>query len=175
MKKTTVLLVFLIFSICAHSQKDKTSFQIGVGGLYNFQTEGKAADIRLMFPLTEGIYFTPRLSYFPSSNKVHEIYAGADIDYFLLLSRKITPYIYLGGYYDYWTNSNEFQNKLAKEDNVVYEGGGGLVFNFGCINPYIEGRYDAKWKEGSLGAGLMVRFGSCFGSKIPASQRCPHF
>lgn len=175
MKSINILLILLIFKIAVYSQTEKSSFQAAVGGLYDFQTKGKAGDVRLMFPLAEGFYFTPRLSYFPSSNLVHEIYSGADFDYYLLLSRKITPYVYLGGYYDDWFNSIEFRNKLAREDNLVYEGGGGLIFNFGCINPYIEYRYDAKWNEGSLGAGLMIRFGSCFGSKIPSNQRCPHF
>lgn len=175
MKKQTFLLILLILNTTAFSQTAKSSFQITIGGLYNFQTEGKAGDIKLMFPLSNRLFFTPRLSYFPSSNLVHEIYSGADIDYYILISKKITPYIYIGGYYDDWFNSNEFKNKLAKENNFATEGGGGLIFNFGCINPYIEYRYDAKWKEGSLGAGLMFRFCNCFNSKIPEEQRCPHF
>ena len=177
MKKTIVLfLLFHFIKLNSFSQSAGKPLIIGIGGLFNFQTEGKAVDARVMLPLAEGFYFTPRASYFPSSNKIHEYYAGADIDYYLLLLRKVTPYVYLGGYYDNWINYTEFHNKLAKKNNMVPEGGAGLIFNFGCINPYLEYRYDGKWKEGSLGAGLMITLGGgCFSSKTPSSERCPHF
>ena len=49
------------------------------------------------------------------------------------------------------------------------------MFFIGCIDPYLEYRYDAKWKEASVCAGVLFNWGKCFNSHEPAEKRCPHF
>ena len=175
MQKILIISVLIFFSTATFAQGDRSPVFFGIGGTYNFQTEGKAAEARVMLPLSNSFFFSPRISYFPSFNKINEYYAGADIDYFINLNSVLYPYLYAGVYYDNWINNNEFNSAKATRNNVNPEGGVGLAFDLGCINPYIEYRYDAKWKEGWLGAGLLIHFGSCFGSGRPSVNKCTHF
>jgi hypothetical protein len=148
---------------------------LGIGGVYNFKTEGTAPAVRLTFPLLGRIYASPRFAYFPSFNKVHEYYAGIDIQSHFYLSETLIPYIFAGACYNNWINSNKFNNKLAQKNNIVAEGGLGLIFSLGCINPFAEYRYDAKWEEGSVEIGILLRFGSCFGGGHGWHAVCPAY
>lgn len=174
MKKVFLLLI-LFSSYHTFSQNKEFKTLFGIGGLYNFQTEGIAFDGRAKIPIFKKLFISPRLSYFPSFNNVHELYAGTDLGIDLPAFRNATPYIFAGGYYNDWFNSAEFHNSVAKKNNLVYEAGVGIVLSFKCFYPYAEYRYDAKWKEGSLGVGLMLKFGECFYSKKNQVKKCPGF
>lgn len=166
------LLIFL-FSPAFAQKKGKEPTLYGFGVLYNFQTNGAAIDLRAKIPVYKNTYVIPRISYFPALNNIHEFYLGADVDYHVYRYKRIIPYVYLGGFYNNWINHAEFVSKKAKKNNFVFEGGVGTVFDFGCLNPFLEYRYDTKWKEGSLEAGLLLRFGQCFNKK--KKIRCPAF
>ena len=163
---------FTVATYAQKKQKEKTMF--GLGAFYNFQTEGVAIDLRARIPVYKNTYVVPRLSYFPGINNIHEFYLGADVNYQFLKYKKLRPYALLGGFYDNWINSSDFISSKAKKNNFVLEGGAGVMFNLGCLNPFIEYRYDTKWKEGSLGAGVYFKFGECFGKKRQ-KIRCPAF
>lgn len=85
------------------------------------------------------------------------------------------PYAFISGYYDDWFNSSKFLNDVAKKNNFVYEAGTGIIIAYKCFYPYAEYRYDAKWKEGTIGIGLMLKFGECFSSKRQKIKKCPQF
>lgn len=166
-----------------HAQKSNVMF--GIGGLYDFQDKGAAIDSRAMIPVRSHFYITPRISFFPSFNNVHELYGGADFDYFFLKRHRINPYVFAGGYADDWFNYKDFSTKKAKQLSIVPEGGAGIIFGRKCFHPYIEYRYDAHWQEGSLGAGIILKFGGCFGggagngdaqgTSKRSANHCPHF
>ncbi|HXC07070.1 MAG TPA: hypothetical protein VNZ86_20060, partial [Bacteroidia bacterium] len=77
----------------------------------------------------------------------------------------------LGGlYYDRWFNSNKYEGKVAKPNNFAEELGVGIKKSYDCLQPFFEARYDFKWKEASVQAGLMISFGDCY---VP--YRCPAY
>jgi hypothetical protein len=173
--KKSLLLCFILYSISSFGQK-KERVYYGIGALYNFQTQGVAYDLRVRIPLYRNIYVSPRFSYFPASNTIHEYYAGLDAGYQFMRKYRIRPYIYAAGYYDNWINSFEFPyNKKAQKNNIVAEAGAGLIFAWKCLHPYIEYRYDTKWLEGSLGIGILFNWTCCFNSKKSAEKDCPKF
>ena len=99
MQKTIVLLLFLLINYNSFSQSDEQPVFYGIGGVYDFQTMGKAADVRMLLPIADRLYISPRFSYFFSFNKIYEYYAGAEAKYFFSLNNTIKPYAYIGGYY----------------------------------------------------------------------------
>jgi len=175
MRKQISFIFFLCLSSLVFAQQKKSSPLYGIGVLHNFQTKGTAIDLRASIPVFKTLFVSPRFSYFPAFNDIHEYYIGTDLDYHLPLKSKIVPYVYVGGFYNNWINSSDFHNKKSKKNNVVFEGGAGILFSFNCIHPFLEYRYDTKWKEGSLGAGIMLQFGECFDTKSGRAKKCPRF
>jgi len=171
------LLIFLFSSFAheAYSQikKDKEATLYGFGVIHNFQTSGTALDLRAKIPVYKNTYVVPRFSYFPMLNNIHEYYIGVDGNYHVYRYKNIIPYVHLGGYLDRWVNHQDFISNKAKKNNFVFEGGAGVVFDFNCLNPFIEYRYDTKWKEGSLELGVYLRCAKCFKKK--KKIRCPAF
>ncbi|MDD3877826.1 MAG: hypothetical protein PHT69_14490 [Bacteroidales bacterium] len=169
------LLMFLFAGFTSSAQrnsnKDKTMYGLGV--FYNFQTESIGLDIRARVPLRKHLYVVPRFSYFPAMNKVHEFYLGADVNYTFARLRKFNFYALLGASYDNWINSSERNSPKAKQHNFVVEPGCGVLWNRGCLNPFLEYRYDTKWLEGSLGLGVLFNFGDCFSRN--KKVKCPAF
>ncbi len=172
-----LIFILLFFSQVYHSkaQQQKRLIEYAIGSSYNFQTKGIAFEARGKINIYKSFYITPRISYFPSFNKIHEFYAGADLNYFFFDYKSISPYLILGGYYNNWINNKSFHSPLATKNNFAPEGGAGLLFNIGCFNPYIEYRYDRRWKEGIIGIGILIGFDDCFSNKNNSEIRCPRF
>jgi len=174
----SILIIFFgqcIFALplAAQRKTEKEKPLFGFGAIYNFQTQGVALDLRAKIPVYKNTYVVPRFSYFPGLNNIHELYFGADANYHLYRYKNIIPYVHVGGFYDRWINYDDFVSKRAQLNNFVFEGGAGVVFDFNCLNPFLEYRYDTKWLEGSLELGLYLRFGKCFKKK--QKIRCPAF
>jgi hypothetical protein len=184
MKKTTLILSLILFTgalTLAQEHKNKKLDDTkpatlwGIGAYYDFQDKGIAIDVRAKIPVYDKFYISPRISYYPPFNNIHEIYGGADVDYNFIKYKFLSPYVYIGGYYDDWFNSSDFQNPKAKKNSVMPEGGLGVVFDVKCLHPYIEYRYDPHWEEGSIGIGLLFNFKCMFNSEGHKVKSCPHF
>jgi hypothetical protein len=135
---------------------------IGIGAFHNFQTESQALELRYRKHFSPNLSVVPRFSYYFPGNKIHEYYAGVDLNYTVNVRRKVQPYLLAGAYYNNWINHEQYGASAKKKNNFVVEGGCGLLFNIGCrFKPYLEWRYDTKWKEGSLGAGIFISFAKC--------------
>ncbi|MEI7594565.1 MAG: hypothetical protein WCK02_02375 [Bacteroidota bacterium] len=161
MKQFLTILFFIVF---INSSKSQTIVGAGVGAIYNFQANGFGADVRVLTHLYRNIYAMPRFAYFPGNNKINEFYAGADIDWFLAnIKKKYTPYIFTGFHYNCWLNNIIYNSEKATKNNLAIEPGLGFLIKKGCYNPYIETRYNTKWKEFSLEIGIIFKFGECFG------------
>jgi hypothetical protein len=183
--KNVILILSLLFitSIYSFSQehtnkklnKGENPTLYGIGAYYNFQNKGIAIDARAKIPVYNNIFISPRVSYYPPFNNIHELYLGADADYHFLKYKFLNPYAYIGGYYDDWFNSSDFLNKKAKKNTILLEGGLGIVFDVKCIHPYIEYRYDTHWEEGSIGAGILFNFKCLFNSTGRKIKNCPNF
>jgi hypothetical protein len=140
---------------------DDRAVGYGIGVIYNFMTEGLGGELRAKIPLPpRRLFVVPEVSYFPSFNPYHEAYAGAALHYELFNVKWMTFYLAGGGYYNKWFNWDEF-SIVKKEDNFVAQAGGGIVRNRRCIRPFIEDRYDFKWKENNLHVGIYWHPGSC--------------
>lgn len=175
MKKYSCLIIFIFIYISLYAQQKKGSALYGVGAFYNFQNKGASIDLRAKFPIVKNLYVSPRFSYYPAFNNIHEYYAGTDIDFHMPLKRKLIPYVFAGGYYNNWINSSDYHNTKSKKNNFAFEAGAGLLLTYKCFYPFLEYRYDAKWKEGLLGAGLMLKIGECMNTSISRATKCPRF
>jgi hypothetical protein len=175
--RNTFFLACLVVAACFTTnaqqlfERDKS---IGYGGsiIYNFQADGFGADLRAKIPLpVRHLFIVPEISYFPSFNRYHEGYAGGALHYELFPIKTYTFYILGGAYYNKWFNADDYAPGENKENNFALEAGGGLIRNRGCIRPFIENRYDFKWKEDNLRIGILWYPGSCHGKKA----ECPAF
>lgn len=173
-KSTLLFLCFILPLISTAQIKQNESILFGPGVFYNFQTEGVSIDFRARVPVKSGkLYVVPHFTYFPTFNNINEYYLGIDANYNILRYRRIRGYLLTGAYYDNWLNYYNYSNNKVKQNNFVIQGGGGLIFERGCLNPFIEYRYDTKWKEGLLGAGILISLRTCKANK--RRVRCPAY
>jgi len=165
----SLVFILIVFGISS-SYAQKNAKEIGVGGavIYNFQTEGFGAELRGDFRLSRHFAIVPEVSYFPSFNPIHELYAGVSAHYLFPITRNIDGYLTAGGFYNDWINAVDYSHGLKKPNNVTAEGGGGLIRSRGCIRPFIESRWDAKWREANLRIGILWFFNSCKTADCPA-------
>lgn len=156
-----ILLAFFL-GINVNAQKSNVpEWGIGGAGIYDFQTEGFGADLRADFHVLENVSIVPEVSYYFSFNPIHELYAGLSIHYLFPVFKSWSPYVSLSALYNNWINANEYSNGLRKADNFTPEVGGGIVRSRGCLRPFVENRYDTKWKESNLRVGVLFYFNSC--------------
>lgn len=147
-------LVILFFQITKKGvAQDKTG--IGLSGIYNIQSTGMGAGLRVSVPTGERLFFIPQAMYFPSFNIVHEVYGGINLHYSIISRERVKGYITAGGNINYWINSSSSGYLKAKPLNIIPEAGGGFLFGEKCFRPFIEQRYNFKWQEGSFHIGLI--------------------
>lgn len=174
-KIKTIFLILLINSciVLLHpasaQRRERPAVGYGAAIIYNFATEGFGLDLRAKIPTINRLSVVPEVSYYPAFNNYHELYAGAALHYEVLtLFGSYNLYAAGGGYYNNWLNADDFAPGQKKQNNFAPEAGGGLVRNHGCIRPFIEDRYDFKWKENNLRIGIYWYPRSC-GQK----EKCP--
>jgi hypothetical protein len=176
-KTSRTIYSFLIISICialfssaSAQRRTKPGWGYGAAIIYNFATEGFGADVRVKIPIRNRLSAVPEISYFPGFNRYHEFYAGLALHYEIFTIKSYNLYLAAGGYYNNWMNADEFIPGARKQNNFVFEAGGGLVRNRGCFRPFIEDRYDFKWKENNLRIGIYWYPGYCRSGK---KEKCP--
>ena len=165
----TCLLSVCICNPLAAQRRTKSSVGYGGSIIYNFATGGFGADLRVKIPLRNWFSVVPEVSYFPAFNDYHELYLGAALHYEIFSLGSYNLYLAAGGYYNDWINADDFAPGQKRQNNFVPEAGGGLVRNRGCIRPFIEDRYDFKWKEDNIRIGIYFYPGSCGSRK----EKCP--
>lgn len=161
MKKIFLIIALISSVLIGRSQTVTYLVEPMIAADYNFQTKGFGPDIRGNIWLYKFISVAPRIAYYPSYNKIHELYAGVDLLGHKILQKKWDFYGFVGGFYNMWFNYSKFNKKSGKANNLEAEAGAGLVWRRGCINPFIEGRYNTKWKEGTLALGILINLNRC--------------
>jgi hypothetical protein len=73
--------------------------------------------------------------------------------------------------YNRWSNYSSKPQLKAKPNNWDAEFGVGWTTRR-CIRPFIEYRYNIKWRETNLGIGIIYTF-RCSSSKKRGSISCP--
>lgn len=150
--KFLYILLIVLWAFAAKAQPDK-----GYGGavLYNLQTQGIGLCARVQLKLYNHLSLVPQIYYFPSFNKIHELYLGANLHYEFHRWTKFTPYMAGGGFYNNWMSYAQSSATKAKQNNILPEGGVGILFGKKCWKPFVEQRYNPVWKEGTFRLGIM--------------------
>lgn len=158
------------------------NFGLGVSGLYNFQTESVGAGVRgVIFP-NRVISLSPQFSYYLpfNFNKVEEFTAGLSIEAKIARTRLFNIYGLAHGGYNRWISFGRAALQNAAPNNWNFEGGIG-VSGVKCLRPFAEYRYNIRFRETHVNAGLIYIFGCSnksgtikFKSKSKADD-CPAF
>jgi hypothetical protein len=154
------LFCFLLFILCIAAK----SQNIGIGGdiMYNFQTESFGAGARVSVFPNNRLSFVPQFSYYFAFNKVNEYYLGLGLEY-KIIRRKWNIYAIAHGAYNRWINSEESPMINSDPNNWNVEGGLGISNNR-CLRPFLEYRYNVKFRETHLRLGILYIFGCKGGS-----------
>lgn len=150
--KISILTIILLISNNLFSQK----FGVGVEAIYNFQTNSFGPGLRCEIVKNQ-ISIVPQIAYYPGFNKVSEFYAGASLHLNIMSYGTYTLYGILHASYNGWINYAESPMENAKFSNWCLEGGLGLRTSQ-CIRPFLEFRYNVKWKEANIRLGVIYFF-----------------
>jgi hypothetical protein len=147
-----IIALFVLFGNGLYSQ----DLGAGVSAVYNFQTSGIGAGIRAEIVRGE-FSIVPQFTLYPSFNKIHEYYAGVGFHLNIISYGDIFLYGLANGSYNGWINHENSLMEKARYSNWDAEIGAGIKKGK-CIRPFMELRYNFKWKEANLCLGLMYFF-----------------
>lgn len=153
----TIKFFLCIFLLSIITQTYSQRFGIGASAMYNFQTESFGYGIRAEFPRNR-FSIVPQVAYYPSFNKINEYYIGVGFHYSLLNFNRWSLYALIHPGYNRWINYATSGIENAKASNYNLEGGLGIKIGK-CFKPFLEYRYNIKWKETNLQAGFVYFFG----------------
>ncbi len=144
----------------------------GLGGevIYNFKPKSLGFGIRGEIPIIEDqLSVVPQISYFPafSFSQVKDFNAGVAVHYAPFNFAIVSPYILAAGGY----NKRTFLANSGKlgEAASTWSGELGLGVRMEtCWRPFLELRYNFKWKEPTVRLGIMYMFNCKEDKKCPA-------
>lgn len=166
---------FMAMIGCLFLSKQSNSQTIGAGAsaIYNIQTESFGAGVRVTVFPNSRISLTPQFSYFFPFNKINEYTIGLGIEGKFIKRENVNFYGILHGGYNSWINYKSSGLKDAKPTNWNFEGGIGISTNT-CLRPFLEYRYNLKFRETHLNLGFIYIFG-CRNNKGFNTDKCPTF
>lgn len=166
MKKYIFFILIMSLSLTCKSQK------LGAGAdvMYNFQTESVGAGVRVSVFPNNKLSFVPQVAYYFPFNKVSEYYLGLGLEYKFIQRDKVHFYAILHGAYNQWLNYEVSPMKGAHPNNWNLEGGIGVSTNT-CLRPFLEYRYNIKFRETHLRLGFLYIFG-CKSGASRSHERC---
>lgn len=173
MLKTKYIFCFTLFLISILACNKTSNAQLwgaGASILYNPQTESFGAGVRVEIPFNK-LRIVPQLSYYPSFNKVTEYYLGVAAHLDFMETRSWKVYAIAMASYNHWINYHSNSKLTGKPNNWDGELGLGWTTHK-CLRPFIEYRYNFKWKETNLGIGFVYTF-NCKDGKSRSSINCP--
>jgi hypothetical protein len=152
----SIVLSLLLAPESIYAQQNRA---VGGGLIYNLQTKSFGIDARAEYPvesisLLEGLTVSPQLSYYPWFNRIHEFYLGSSVHLGVYSVKNWKFYGLTTLSYNGWINYNNSNINNAKFSNLGFELGAGVTTN-SCIRPFLEYRYNLKWREASLRIGLL--------------------
>lgn len=136
--------------------------------MYNFQTESFGAGIRANIFPNNRLSIVPQASYYFAFNKVEEYYLGLGLELKVLMRERVNVYLLGHGGYNNWLSYEKSSMEGAEPNNWNGEAGIGISNNK-CLRPFLEYRYNLKFKETHLRLGLLYVFGCSGRSK---ADRC---
>ncbi len=169
LKFISIIFLLLASSVALKSQ----TIGAGAEAIYNIQTESFGAGVRATIFPNKRFSFTPQFSYFFPFNKINEYTIGLGIEGKFIKRKKINLYGVIHGGYNSWINYKKSTLKGAQPTNWNLEGGLGISTNT-CFRPFLEYRYNLKFRETHLNLGFLYIFG-CKKDKYSNNERCPSF
>ncbi len=166
-------LSLILFFYTLGSIKAQEKLAAGASVIYNFQTESLGAGIRATVFPNNKLSFTPQFSYFFPFNKVTEYYVGLAAEYKFLQTEKLNYYVLGHGAYNQWTNYNRSAMKDARPTNWNFEVGAGISTQH-CLRPFLEYRYNFRFRETHLDLGFLYVFG-CKSYRTDKNSLCPAY
>lgn len=151
-------LVLLLFLLLLPFVGKSQNIGVGADAMYNFQTEGFGAGARVNFFPNKRLSIVPQFAYYFAFNKVNEYYAGLALECKVIRRSKFNIYILAQGAYNSWLNYEASPMTNAQPNNWNFEGGVGISNNW-CLRPFLEYRYNVKFRETHLRLGLLYVFG----------------
>ena len=170
------LLFLILFILLIPFSGKSQNVGIGADVMYNFQTEGIGAGARVSIFPNNILSFVPQFSYYPGFNKIHEYYFGLGLEYKFIRTNRFNFYAIGHGAYDSWMNYESSPMKGAQKSNWDFEGGVGVSTNK-CLRPFLEYRYNVRFRETHLRLGILYIFGCKGGEskKWKRSKICPAY
>lgn len=172
-------LVFLLALLSSVESKAYLFEYGGIGGDFQFNIPIAESGIGLRSHLhfNEMFFLSPQVNYYPGLQNIHELYAGANINWKWWPGNNWSLYPTAGAYYNMYINAAQSAVVGAKQHNLTFQGGIGLTKNWGCYRPYVEYRVDSKWNESNIRVGIMFYFRNCGqkSRKSNNSNHCPAF
>ncbi len=167
--RTIIISFFLFISFVVQSQ----TIGAGASAIYNIQTESIGAGIRASIFPNKRISIVPQFSYFFPFNKINEYTVGLGVEGKFIKREKINVYATIHGGYNSWLNYKSSPMKDAKPTNWNFEGGIGISTNT-CLRPFLEYRYNTRFRETHLDLGFLYIFG-CKNNSGNGETDCPKF
>ena len=168
MKRVLIGLIIIIYSI-----GNAQNIGAGASAIYNFQTESFGAGIRASIFPNKRLSIVPQFSYFFPFNKINEYTIGLGLEYKFIKRDKINLYALIHGGYNSWISYKSSSYKDAKPTNWNLEGGLGISTNT-CLRPFLEYRYNVKFRETHLDLGFLYIFGCRKNSHFSVND-CPRY
>jgi hypothetical protein len=157
MTKRIVILLLLFLSSFHNFAIPPFSTAIGYGPelIYNLPLSEIGIGARVHIPISNHIFVSPQLNYFIPIGQIHELNLNLHASYLFNPWSKYGLYLTAGPYFNYWINYKQSGYAKAKPFNFAAELGGGAMKNMGCMRPFLEWRYNAKWSESNVRIGLI--------------------
>jgi hypothetical protein len=153
MKNLALVLLLSFIPLLGFTQK----FGVGASGLYNIQSESFGAGVRVSIFPNNRLSYVPQFSYY-FIGPVSELTAGLGLEYKIKRGRLLTYYLLAHGGYNQWLNSDASPLENASPANWNAEGGAGITTNR-CLRPFLEYRYNIKFRETHVQLGILYIFG----------------
>jgi len=123
--------------------------------IYNLPLEEIGFGVRGHIPLRYHWFVSPQLNYFPPFAQLHELNFNLHASFLINPQNRFGFYITGGPYFNYWINYANSVKKKATVFNYGAELGIGILKNYGCLRPFAEWKYNAKWDESNVRIGFI--------------------
>ncbi len=151
-------MLFSVLSLTASAQK---TISFGLSCTYNFPVETVGFGLRTNIPAAPRLSLVPRLKYVPKFNSIHEVEAGANVQFDLWDhsqrdgSSKPVMYMSAGAQYNRWLNYYPSTNLKARQNNILPEAGLGILSGGNRFKGFAEAHWNILWNESYAEAGLL--------------------
>ena len=154
--RTIVIIGFLLITFKSYSIPPfNKNLGLGPELIYNLPLNELGIGARAHYNINYHWILSPQLNYFLPIGQIHELNLNLHASYVFNPWDRYGIYLTAGPYFNYWINHEDSGYEKAKAFSLSAEAGIGVLKNFGCLRPFAEWRYNAKWNESNIRAGFI--------------------